>query len=100
MAERDLDAMLRRMAQTKVNRRGFLAAAGLTGASAAIAACSTPGGATTAPSAAASAGASAAPSAAASAAPSAVPVESEIFVYNWSDYISPANQEAFKAEFG
>lgn len=99
MAERDLDAMLRRMAQTKVNRRGFLAAAGLTGASAAIAACSSPGGATTAPSAAASAGASAAPSAVASAAPPAA-VESELFVYNWSDYISPANIEAFKAEFG
>ena len=31
MAERDLDAMLRRMSQTKVNRRSFLAAAGLTG---------------------------------------------------------------------
>jgi spermidine/putrescine transport system substrate-binding protein len=99
MAERDLDAMLRRMAQSKVNRRGFLAAAGLTGASAALAACSTPG-ATTVPSAAASAGASAAPSAAGSAAPSAAAVESELFVYNWSDYISPANIEAFKAEFG
>jgi spermidine/putrescine transport system substrate-binding protein len=100
MAERDLDAMLRRMAQTRVNRRGFLAAAGLTGASAAIAACSSPGGATTAPSAAASAAASAAPSAAASAAPSAAAVESEFFMYNWSDYTSPANMEAFKAEFG
>jgi spermidine/putrescine transport system substrate-binding protein len=96
MAERDLDAMLRRMGQTRVNRRGFLAAAGLTGASAALAACSTPsGGATAAPSAAATAGASAAPSAA-----PAAEVEKELFVYNWSDYISPANQEAFKAEFG
>jgi spermidine/putrescine transport system substrate-binding protein len=100
MAERDLDAMLRRMAQSKVNRRGFLAAAGLTGASAALAACSTPSGATTAPSAAASAGASAGASAAASPAASAAAVESELFVYNWSDYISPANIEAFKAEFG
>jgi spermidine/putrescine transport system substrate-binding protein len=96
MAERDLDAMLRRMAATKVNRRSFLAAAGLTGASAALAACSTPsGGATAAPSAAATAAASAAPSAA-----PAAEVEKELFVYNWSDYISPANQEAFKAEFG
>jgi spermidine/putrescine transport system substrate-binding protein len=99
MAERDLDAMLRRLAQAKVNRRGFLAAAGLTGASAALAACSSPG-ATTAPSAAASAPPSAAPSTEVSAAPSAAAVESELFVYNWSDYISPANQEAFKAEFG
>ena len=40
MAERDLDAMLRRMSQTKVNRRSFLGAAGLTGAAAALAACS------------------------------------------------------------
>lgn len=84
------------MAATKVNRRGFLAAAGLTGASAALAACSTPsGGGTPAPSAAASAAASAASSAA-----PAAEVEKELFVYNWSDYISPANQEAFKAEFG
>jgi spermidine/putrescine-binding protein len=99
MAERDLDAMLRRMAATRVNRRGFLAAAGLTGASAALAACSSPG-ATAAPSAAASAAPSEAATAAPSAAPSAAAVENELFVYNWSDYISPANQEAFKAEFG
>jgi spermidine/putrescine transport system substrate-binding protein len=99
MAERDLDAMLRRMAATKINRRGFLAAAGLTGASAALAACSTPSGATTAPSAAASAAPSEAASAAASAPPVAE-VEKELFVYNWSDYISPANIEAYKAEFG
>ena len=99
MAERDLDAMLRRMGQTRVNRRGFLAAAGLTGASAALAACSTPSGATTAPSSAASGGASAAPSTGASAPPAAA-VESEFFMYNWSDYTSPKNIEAFKAEFG
>ena len=99
MAERDLDAMLRRMGQTRVNRRGFLAAAGLTGASAALAACSTPSGATTPPSSAASGGASAAPSTGASAPPAAA-VESEFFMYNWSDYTSPKNIEAFKAEFG
>jgi spermidine/putrescine-binding protein len=92
--------MLKRMAQTKVNRRGFLAAAGLTGASAALAACSSPGGG--ASGAPASAAASAAASADASAAPSAAggAVESELFVYNWSDYISPDNIEAYKAEFG
>ena len=38
----DLETTLRRMTETKVNRRGFLYAAGLTGAAAAIAAC-TPG---------------------------------------------------------
>ena len=97
MAERDLDAILRRMAATKVNRRSFLAAAGLTGSAAALAACSSPGAATTAPSAAAP---SAAPSAAGPTAAPAAEVEKELFVYNWSDYISPANVEAFKAEFG
>ena len=35
----DLETTLRRMTETKVNRRGFLYAAGLTGAAAAIAAC-------------------------------------------------------------
>jgi spermidine/putrescine transport system substrate-binding protein len=103
VAERDLDAMLRRMSQTKVNRRSFLGAAGLTGAAAALAACS---GSTTsaapsaaAPSAAASAGASAAPVASASAA-AAGPLEKELLMYNWSLYIDPDNIEAFKAEFG
>ena len=97
MAERDLEAMLARMAQNKVNRRSFLATSGLLGTSAFLAACSSGGGASAAPSAAASArlpstgGASAAP---------AGDVESELFVYNWSDYISPTNIDAFKAEFG
>ncbi|MEA2578533.1 MAG: hypothetical protein QOD78_2121 [Chloroflexota bacterium] len=50
MAERDLDDVLRRMSQTKVNRRGFLAAAGLTGTAAALAACGPSGAATAAPS--------------------------------------------------
>ena len=56
----DLESTLRRMTETKVNRRGFLYAAGLTGAAAAIAACG-PGGGSSA-SAAASTAASAAPS--------------------------------------
>jgi spermidine/putrescine-binding protein len=98
----DLDATLKRMAQTRVNRRGFLAAAGLTAGSAALAACSSGGTATGAPSA------SAAASAAATTAPSGAPasgapvgdVEKELFMYNWSNYISEANIEAFKAEFG
>ena len=99
----DLDATLKRMAQTRVNRRGFLAAAGLTAGSAALAACSSGGTATSAPSA--SAATSAAP---ATTAPSAAPasgapvgeIEKELFMYNWSNYISEANIEAFKAEFG
>ncbi len=99
MADRDLDAMLRRMGQSKVNRRGFLAAAGLTGASAALAACSSPG-ATAAPSAAASAAAS---EGAASAAPSLGPVaevENELFMYNWAAYVDPDNMAKFQEQFG
>lgn len=86
MAERDLSDYLARISSTKVNRRSFLAATGLIGGSAALAAC-TGGTASPAPSAGASG-------------PAAGPVEKELFVYNWSDYISPDNIEAFKAEFG
>ncbi len=100
MADQDLDQMLKRMAATKVNRRGFLWAAGLTGGAAALAAC-TPA-ATSAPSASAAApsvGASApAPSDAAS--PSAVAaVEPELFMINWGDYVDPDNMKQFQAEF-
>lgn len=98
----DLDATLKRMAQTRVNRRGFLAAAGLTAGSAALAACSSGGTASAAPSGSTAASAPAA-STAASAAASAAPagdIEKELFMYNWSNYISEANIEAFKAEFG
>lgn len=86
MAERDLSEILARMSRTRVNRRSFLAATGLIGGSAALAACSTGGG-----------GASAAPSGGGAVVGD---VENELFVYNWSDYISPANIDAFKAEFG
>jgi spermidine/putrescine-binding protein len=101
----DLDATLKRMAQTRVNRRGFLAAAGLTAGSAALAACSSGGTATSAASASsaatASAGASAAPaSAAAESFAPAGEVEKQLFMYNWSEYIAPENIEAFKAQFG
>jgi spermidine/putrescine-binding protein len=86
MADRDLSEMLSRMAQTRVNRRSFLAASGLVGTSAFLAACSGgPGG-----SAAASAGGSA----------PAANVGTDFFLYNWSEYVSPANIDAFKAEFG
>jgi len=99
MAERDLDKMLRRMSQTKVNRRGFLAASGLTGLSAFLAACSGNGGASgAAPSAASSApGGSAAPSAAASVAP--VETEGALYVYNWADYIAEENITTFQERF-
>ena len=103
----DLETTLRRVTETKVNRRGFLAAAGLSGAAAFIAACTSGTGS----SPAASTGGSAAP--AASDAPSTAPsaaaadsfppagdIEKELFMYNWSEYISLDNIEAFKAKYG
>lgn len=107
MSEQDLDDTLRRMSETRINRRGFLAAAGLAGIGAAIAACSSGGAATGAPSAAASASsagsaapASAAASAAAESFAPAGEVEKQLYMYNWSEYINPDNIEAFKAKFG
>lgn len=101
MADQDLDQMLKRMAATKVNRRGFLWAAGLTGGAAALAAC-TPG-ATTAPSGAAPSASGPVPSEATpSASPSAVAaveVESELLMYNWADYVDKSNMEQFQKDF-
>jgi spermidine/putrescine transport system substrate-binding protein len=107
MADQDLDQLLQRMARTKVNRRGFLWAAGLTGGAAALAAC-TPA-ASSAPSTAASAAApstaasdAASPSEAASASAVAVAdteVESELFMFNWGDYVDPDNMTAFQTQF-
>ena len=100
MTEQELDATIRRMAQTRLNRRGFLAAAGLGTTGAFLAACSSSSnGASTAPSAAASAAASAAESAAPSLAPE-VQVEDELFMYNWAAYVSPDNMDLFKTQFG
>ncbi len=102
----DIETTLRRMAETKVNRRGFLAAAGLTGAAAALAACSpgssaSPAVSAAAPTTAGSAAATPEASAAASASAAAAgPIESELFMYNWSEYISLDNIEAFKAKYG
>jgi spermidine/putrescine transport system substrate-binding protein len=76
------------MAANRVPRRSFLAAAGLLGGSAALAAC-TPSGSSS----------SAAPSGAGGF-PAAGPIEEELYMYNWSEYVDPANMEAFKAEFG
>ena len=79
-----------------INRRSFLAASGLTGTAAFLAACSTGGGTSASPSRSAAASGSA-PSTAASMAPSAGPIEDELFIYNWSDYIAPENIDAFEA---
>jgi spermidine/putrescine-binding protein len=82
-----------------INRRGFLSMMGAGAAAAGLAACSSPGASTAPSSPPASSGTSATPGASATPAAS-VAVESELFIYNWSDYISPANQEEFKARFG
>lgn len=112
MAE-TLEDILRRAERNRVPRRSFLAAAGLMGTGAALAAC---GGAISTASAAASAaasatgtmGPSAAPSAdgsASAAAPSfsyppAGAIEKQLYMYNWSDYINPDNVKKFQAKFG
>jgi spermidine/putrescine-binding protein len=100
VAERDLNELLARSMRRPVNRRSFLAAAGLMGGSAALAACTGGPGSTASP--AGSTGTT--PPASGSAAPASMApvgdVESELFIYNWSDYIAPENIAAFEAEHG
>jgi spermidine/putrescine transport system substrate-binding protein len=110
MPEQDPADLMARMARAKVNRRGFMAGAGLTGMSAFLAACA--GGSASPSAAASSAAPSVAPSASgstvpsasasASAAPSASAVtetEGALYMYNWSDYVDPTNIETFKSTF-
>ncbi len=104
MADQDRDAFMARLARTKVNRRSFLAAAGLIGGGAALAACTGSSATTEAPaSSEPSAGASTAPSTAESTAPTAAPsyaIEDDLWMLNWSGYVDPGNMESFKAEYG
>ena len=98
--DRELDELIRRMARTRVHRRGFLAGTGMAGLSAFIAACSPSGGAAS-PSAAASVAPSVAPDGSASpAASAAVEVEPALYMFNWADYVDPGNIEEFKTRFG
>jgi len=103
MADRDLFETLQSAGGARMSRRGFLQVAGLGSAAAALAAC-TSGGST--PSTAASVAASvAAPSTAPSLAASPTPmpsyqIEKALYMYNWAQYISPKNIDAFKAKFG
>lgn len=100
MADQDLDQMLKRMARTKVSRRGFLWASGLSASAAAIAAC-TPGSSVAPSSPAATAGSSAAaPSDAPSESAVAANIEKELFMLNWGDYVDPDNIKQFQADFG
>jgi spermidine/putrescine transport system substrate-binding protein len=102
MADRDreLDELIRRMARTRVHRRGFLAGTGMAGLSAFIAACGPSGGAAS-PSAPASVAPSVAPAGSATpAASAAVEVEPALYMFNWADYVDPDNIEEFKTRFG
>jgi len=102
VAGHDLNEMLAGIGNTKVNRRGFLYASGLSASAAFLAACG-PGSASSAPSVGASAAApSPAGSAAASADTGAQPsyaTEGALFMYNWADYVDPDNIEEFKARY-
>jgi spermidine/putrescine transport system substrate-binding protein len=100
VTDQDLNEYLKRISQTRVNRRGFLAASGLGASAAFLAACSG-GTASTAPSAAPTTAPSSAPSAAASPTPlPSVALGKDLFMYNWSDYVAEENIEAFKALTG
>jgi len=72
VADLDLSEYLKKISQTRVNRRGFLYASGLTAASAAfLAAC---GGGNQ--------------------------LEEELLTYNWSEYVSPDNIKEFERRTG
>ena len=106
MADEELEHILRRMTQTRVNRRGFMAGGALAGVAAFIAACSG-SKATNVPASVAAASnppASAGPSevAVASVEPafSQKPTEGHLWMYNWSDYIDKGNIAEFKKRYG
>jgi len=89
MADLELDQLIARMDRARITRRGFLAASGLTGLSAFLAACSGGGGSTAASAAASSVGPGGTGT-----------TEGKFFLYNWADYTDPNNIEAFKAQYG
>jgi spermidine/putrescine transport system substrate-binding protein len=103
-------ALVRYMVERRVSRRQLLEAIAKLGPAVAlapvIAACSTAG---VSPSAAASASASAAASAASSVEPTPVPSveptpvpspESELFIYNWTEYIADTTIPSFEEKYG
>lgn len=111
MAQRELDEMLRGVANTRVHRRGFLAGSALAGVSAFLAACSSNGSVTQPPTSGPTAAPptkapsegppSVAPSEApASEAPPSYAIEGGLYMYNWADYISEQNIAEFKKRYG
>jgi spermidine/putrescine transport system substrate-binding protein len=99
VTDQDLSEYLRRISRTRVNRRGFLAASGLAASAAALAACNG-GAASLAPSTAPTSAPTTAPSASAAPTLSPAPIGKDLFMYNWSDYVSKDNIAAFQAAFG
>jgi spermidine/putrescine transport system substrate-binding protein len=96
--------LIRYMVQRRISRRELLERIGKVGAAAAlapvIAACTT-GGASSSPSASAAASAAASPSAGGEASPSAAPSpESELFIYNWTDYLAEEVIQSFESQYG
>lgn len=93
------------LARARLSRRRFLTGAALAGTSAFLAACGT-GSNSTAPSASSGGSSpvtSAAPSEAAASASSpaaSYELESELYLFNWSDYFNPENKDKFTADFG
>ncbi len=101
-----MDEVLRQyqlaIANANISRRRFMTGAALAAGSAALAACAGNNSSSSAP-AASSAPSAEAPSTAASEAPSAAAsykVESELFLFNWSDYFSPDNKKTFSELYG
>ena len=107
MADEDLEQILRRMSQTRVNRRGFMAGGAMAGIAAFIAACTGGNGVERSgiDRRASAAPPSVAPSEVA-AGPSATPVfsqeptEGHLWMYNWSDYIDTDNIAEFQKRYG
>jgi spermidine/putrescine-binding protein len=105
VADQDIEQYVRqyrrRLEQVPLSRRGFMWASAMSATAAFLAACSGGGAASPAASAAPSAAPSAEPG---SAAPSAEPApsyatEGSLFMFNWADYVDPANIEEFKARY-
>ncbi len=99
-------ALVRYMVERRITRRQLLERIALVGAAAAlapiVAACTTVTTSSGGPSASASAPASTPPgaSASASAAPTPVPsAESELFIYNWTDYLADDVIKSFEAKY-
>jgi spermidine/putrescine transport system substrate-binding protein len=110
MEESVMDEALRQyqldIARANMTRRRFMTGAALAAGGALLAACSPATTATSAPTASPTAppstGPSSAPPATASPSPTPVPsyaIESDMLLYNWSDYFSPDNLTAFQDQF-